>query len=86
MRCLWYRLWKDDAGFVLSSELVLIATIVILSAVVGLSEISLAINQELKDVATAFAAVNQGFGANGTTTPNGEEVSLLGVPPQSEAN
>ena len=54
-------LWKDDAGFILSSELILIATIAVLSMVVGLAEVSHAINQELEDVASAFGAVNQTY-------------------------
>lgn len=85
MRRLLSRWWHDEAGFILSSELVLIATIVILAAVVGLSEVSLAINHELNDVANAFYAVNQGPGGSDGGTMSGEEISLLGVPPQPEA-
>lgn len=55
------KLWNDDAGFIVSSELVLVATIVVLGMVVGLSEVSHGINQELEDVASAFGAVNQSF-------------------------
>ncbi|MDP1799050.1 MAG: branched-chain amino acid aminotransferase [Planctomycetaceae bacterium] len=61
MTSLTRKLWNDDAGFVVSSELVLVATIVVLGMVVGLSELSHGINQELEDVASAFGAVNQSF-------------------------
>lgn len=52
-------LWKDDAGFVVSSELVLIATIVVLSLVVGLSEVANGVNEELEDVGSAVGSMNQ---------------------------
>lgn len=61
MKALCTKLWNDDAGFVVSSELVLVATIVVLGMVVGLSEVSHGINQELEDVGSAFGAVNQSF-------------------------
>jgi len=78
------KLWNDDAGFVLSSELMLIATIVVLSVIVGLSEVSLAINSELNDVAHAFGAVNQGYNGGSNSSQNtGAEIG--GVDPQPEA-
>ncbi len=52
-------LWKDDAGFVVSAELVLISTIVVLSLVVGLSEVANGVNQELEDVGSAVGSMNQ---------------------------
>jgi Flp pilus assembly pilin Flp len=74
-----HRMWKDEAGFVLSAELMLIATIVILATIVGLSEISRAVNSELHDVASAFDAVNQ------NAEDESEEVSINGVSPRPEA-
>ncbi|MCA8992437.1 MAG: branched-chain amino acid aminotransferase [Planctomycetaceae bacterium] len=55
------QLWNDEAGFVVSAELVLIATILVLGMVVGLAEVSNGLNQELEDVASAFGSVNQTF-------------------------
>lgn len=51
----------DDAGFIVSSELVLVATIGVLAMIVGLSEISNNVNQELEDVGSAFGAINQSY-------------------------
>ena len=48
-------LLREDAGFVVSAELVLIATIVSLSLVVGLSEVSTSVNNELVDVGNAIS-------------------------------
>lgn len=67
MSALLCKLWNDDAGFIVSAELVLIATVVVLAMVVGLAEVSHAINQELEDVASAFGAVNQSFSYQGLT-------------------
>lgn len=61
MKTVTWKLWNDDAGFVVSAELVLVATIVVLGMVVGLSEVSHGINQELEDVGSAFGSVNQTF-------------------------
>lgn len=71
MMTLVSKLWKDEAGFILSSELVLIATIGVLAMVVGLSEVANSINQELEDVASAFGAVNQSFRYQGLTGHGG---------------
>ncbi|MDA1014993.1 MAG: branched-chain amino acid aminotransferase [Planctomycetota bacterium] len=59
------KLYNDEAGFIVSSELILIATIGVLALVVGLSEVSSAVNQELEDVASAFGAVNQSYSFSG---------------------
>ena len=51
----------DDAGFIISAELVLVSTIAVLGLVVGLAEVSSAVNQELEDVGSAFGSLNQSF-------------------------
>ena len=55
------KLWNNDAGFIISAELVLVLTIAVLGMVVGLSHITLALNQELNDVGQAIGALNQSF-------------------------
>lgn len=62
------NLFNDDAGFVVSAELILIATIAVLSLVVGLAEVSHAVNQELEDVGSAFGAVQQSYVYRGLGT------------------
>ena len=54
--------WKDEDGFIISAELVLVGTIATLSMVVGLTTVSRAINSELSDIAAAFDSVNQDDG------------------------
>lgn len=65
------QLFRDEAGFIATSELVLLATIVVISMVVGLSEVSYAINNELTDVANAFGSMNQGFRYSGVNGQRG---------------
>ena len=71
MTTLAVALWKDEAGFIVSAELVLIATVAVLAMVVGLSEVANAVNQELEDVASAFGSVNQSFRYQGLTGHGG---------------
>lgn len=54
-------LLKDEAGFVVSAELVLIATITVIGLVVGLTEVASAVNQELEDVGAAIGSLNQSY-------------------------
>lgn len=56
---------NDEAGFIVSAELVLVATILVVGMIVGLSEIQHAVVQELNDVAEAFGSVNQSYGYTG---------------------
>jgi len=60
-----HALWQDEAGFIVSAELVLIATISVLGLVVGLSEVSWGINEELEDTGSAFGTVNQSYEYHG---------------------
>ncbi len=68
MKTILIQLMNDEAGFIVSSELVLISTIAVLAMIVGLSEVAHNINQELEDVGSAFGRINQGYyvaGASG---------------------
>ncbi|MEY4179963.1 MAG: hypothetical protein RLY70_3537, partial [Planctomycetota bacterium] len=47
-------LWSDDRGFVVSSELVLIATVVVIGLLTGLAAVRDALISELSDVAGAI--------------------------------
>ncbi len=61
LRTLAAQFANDDAGFIISAELVLVSTIAVLALVVGLAEISSNINNELEDVGSAFGSLNQSF-------------------------
>ena len=72
MNALAARLIADESGFIVSAELILVGTIAVLGMVVGLSEVSMNINNELEDVASAFGAVNQSFKFNGASGHGGK--------------
>lgn len=58
-------LYHDEAGFIVSAELVLVGTIGVLGLMVGLSEVAWGVNEELEDVGSAFGAINQSFSYRG---------------------
>lgn len=55
------QLLHDETGFIVSAELVLVATILVIGLIVGLSEVQHAVVQELNDVGDAIGSVNQSF-------------------------
>lgn len=55
------QLINDEAGFIVSAELVLISTIAVLAMIVGLSEVANNVNQELEDVGAAFSSIDQSY-------------------------
>jgi Flp pilus assembly pilin Flp len=59
------KLFRDESGFILSTELVLVATIVVIGMVVGLSEVQHAVVAELNDVADAIGSLNQSYTFSG---------------------
>lgn len=64
---MFQQLWSDELGAVVSSELVLVLTILVIGMIVGLTTLRDQIVQELGDVALAIAAVNQSFSFSGIT-------------------
>ncbi len=74
---LFNTLWNDDAGFIVSAELVLVATIGVISLVVGLSEVAFNVNQELEDVGSAFGSINQTYMYKGATGAKGKSTGSV---------
>jgi hypothetical protein len=59
------RFWNDQTGFVLTAELVLISTILVLGLIVGLTSVQSAVVGELSDVGAAIGSLNQSYSFNG---------------------
>ena len=59
------QLLNDEAGFIVSAELVLVATILVIGLIVGLSEVQHAVVQELNDVGDAISQINQTYSYTG---------------------
>ena len=58
---LFNRLWHDERGFVVSSELILLATIVVIGLLVGITVWRDAVVQELGDTGAAIGQLNQSY-------------------------
>lgn len=67
-----HALWSDDRGFIITAELVMIATIVVLGLIAGLTCVRDAVTCELTDVADSIGSLNQSYsysGMHGCWTP-----------------
>lgn len=66
MRSIMTRLWQEDDGALLAAELVVIASILVIGVIVGLSALRDSVVTELADVAQAIANIDQSFSFSGT--------------------
>ncbi len=55
------QLWSDQAGFVVSAELVLISTVGVIGLATGLTCVRDAVNSELSDVGCAISSLDQSY-------------------------
>ncbi len=60
------KLWNDEAGFIISAELVLVATILVIGLIIGMVSLRNQIVQELVDVGQAIGSISQSFCFAGT--------------------
>lgn len=61
------KLWNDEAGFVVSTELILIATILVIGLIAGLTTVRDQVVQELGDTADAVSNINQSYSFSAVT-------------------
>ncbi|EDL57583.1 hypothetical protein [Gimesia maris] len=57
--------WSDEAGLVMSAELVMLGTVGVLGATVGLSAASTAINDEMVEFSQAIRSLDQSYHIEG---------------------
>jgi len=55
------KLWNDEAGAVLSAELVMVATILVIGMTVGLSAVRNSVVTELADLGQAISNIDQSY-------------------------
>ncbi len=60
-----HALWNDDRGFIITAELVMIATILVIGLIAGLACVRDAVTGELFDVADAIDSLNQSYAYTG---------------------
>ena len=61
------RIWSDDAAFVVSSELILVGSILVIGMLVGMVSLRDQVVQELADTGGAMAKWTQSFSMAGVT-------------------
>ena len=61
------RFWTDEAGVIISSELILVVTILVIGLIAGLAALRDAVTMELGDTAAAIGFVEQDYTFLGTT-------------------
>ncbi len=69
-------IWQDEAGFIISAELVLVATILVIGLIVGMVSLRNQVVQELVDVGQAIGSLSQSYAfagveSGGTYAPCG---------------
>jgi hypothetical protein len=65
---------NDENGFIVSAELVLVGTILVLGMIVGLTELSFNVNEELEDLGSAIGGLNQTYYYTLSSGHKGESV------------
>lgn len=78
------QLWNDDAGVVVSADLVLVLTIAVLSMIVGLHELAAGVVHELADVGDAIGHLDQSYSVSGFSAPH--TILLLGDKSRTSAS
>ncbi len=59
------KLWNDEAGAVLSAELVMVATILVIGMTVGLTAVRNSVVTELADLGQAISEIDQSYSYSG---------------------
>ena len=54
-------LWRDENGFIVSSELVLLASVILIPLLVGMQTVRDSVVQELGDVGQAIGSLAQSY-------------------------
>lgn len=75
------KLWNDESGVILSAELVLIGTILVLGVIVGLVELQCSVVAELSDLGSAIGDLDQSYKTSGMTAykANGIKAQTAGT-------
>jgi Flp pilus assembly pilin Flp len=74
-----HRLWNDEAGFIVSTELALIATVLVIGMVVGITSIRDQVVQELADIGGMISQLNQSYSFSAITGHHSSTAGSYGV-------
>lgn len=62
------QLYRDENGVILSAEIVLVGTILVVGMLVGLVELQCSVVDELNDVGEAIGSMNQSYAISGVAS------------------
>jgi hypothetical protein len=79
MKNVFRRLWDDDAGQLLTIELLFMYVILILGLIAGWTNLRNAIDAELTEMANSILALNQGFSITAAVGCNVNNFSAASV-------
>ena len=63
---------NDECGAIVSAEIVLVLTVLVLGVIVGLSEVAVAVNTELNDISNAIGRLDQSYFVTGFHSKDGK--------------
>lgn len=66
MRTVMQQLWSEEVGAIVSAEIMLVASILVIGVIVGLKSVRDSVVTELADLAQALANVDQSYSYSGT--------------------
>jgi hypothetical protein len=75
---MWKRLWLDEGGAILSTEMILILVIAVIGLIVGLTALRDAVDLQLTDIAGAIASVDPSYSWTGLSYVNNEVSTGIG--------
>lgn len=55
------KLWRDEAGVLLSAEAVVVGTVAVVGLTTGLTVVAKSVNEELQDMAFAIRSLDQSY-------------------------
>lgn len=61
MKRLWKCLWQDEHGVILSTEIVIVGSVLVIGLITGMSCLQEAVNGEMKDLAGAIGSLDQSY-------------------------
>lgn len=62
---LWCKFWEDEAGAVVSAELVAVSTVAVVGGTVGLTQLRTSVNRELEEMAFSVRSLDQSYSVPG---------------------
>jgi hypothetical protein len=73
------KLWRDEAGLVVSAETMMVGTLGVIGAVAGIATATSSVNEEMSQLGQAFRGFNQSFSVSGTSISSGRSGMTAGT-------